>query len=175
MEMNMSLVLERLNRIPFRRMVWILVVAETLHNIEEAIWLPAWSQTAGTWHPSVTAFEFRFAVTAITIVFYGVICYFSRYDTRLSQYLMGGALVVILFNVFVPHLVATVALAHYAPGVISGILLNIPVTLYLLRRGMMEGFFSVRVVILGAIGLTIAVAPLLPAFFAVGRFVERSM
>jgi hypothetical protein len=39
----------------------------------------------------------------------------------------------------------------------------------------MEGFFSARVLIPGAIGLTIAVAPLLPAFFAVGRFVERTM
>jgi hypothetical protein len=170
--MDMFDVLKNLNRIHYKRVIWILAMTETLHNIEEAIWLPAWSQTAGTWHPSVTAFEFRFAVTAITILFYIIIYYFSKYDTKLTKYLMGGALVMILINVFMPHLLATIFLAHYAPGVVTGILFNIPAALYLLRRGMREGFFSTRILVLGAIGFTFVVAPLLPGLFVIGGFLE---
>jgi hypothetical protein len=162
--------LKSLNRIHYKRVIWILAITETLHNIEEAIWLPSWSQTAGTWHPSVTAFEFRFAVTAITILFFIIIYYFSKYDTKLAKYLMGGALVMILINVFMPHLLATIFLSHYAPGIISGILFNVPATLYLLRRGMREGYFSTRILVLGAIGFTVVVAPLLPSLFSIGRY-----
>jgi hypothetical protein len=165
-------VLESLNRVHFRHIVWVLAISETLHNIEEAIWLPAWSHTAGMWHPSVTAFEFRFAVIATTLLFYGVIWYFSRYGTNASIYLLGGALVIILFNVFIPHLIATIALSQYAPGAISGILFNIPVTLYLLRRGMREGFFTPRELVLGTIVFTVVAGTLLPVSFAVGRLID---
>jgi hypothetical protein len=29
------------------RLLWMFPVAVTLHNLEEAVWLPAWSQHAG--------------------------------------------------------------------------------------------------------------------------------
>jgi hypothetical protein len=122
MEKDMPKVVERLDQIQFRHIVWILAISETVHNIEEAISPPAWSHTAGTWHPSVSAFKFLFAVIEITLSFYGVIWYFSRYDNKAARYLIGGLLVMVLFNVFIPHLIATVAFAQYAPGVISGIL-----------------------------------------------------
>lgn len=160
-------------QIDYKKLVPALAVTETIHNAEEAVWLPAWSQGAGIWHPPVGAFEFRFAVIALTLVVYGVIYYFVRHDNRFAKYIMSGALVVILFNVFVPHLAATIVLSQYAPGVISGVLLNIPVSVYLLRRGVKEGFFGAKTIIVGAIGLAVVVGPLLPALFAVGMFVEK--
>jgi hypothetical protein len=42
-------------------------VAFALHNLEEAIWLPAWSRTAGVFDPVVGGFEFRFAVLVLTL------------------------------------------------------------------------------------------------------------
>jgi hypothetical protein len=41
-------------------------VAITVHNLDEAVWLPAWSRTAGRWHVGVGAFEFRLAVAVLT-------------------------------------------------------------------------------------------------------------
>jgi hypothetical protein len=157
----------------YRKFIPVLAVTETIHNAEEAVWLPAWSQTAGIWHPPVGAFEFRFAVIAVTLVVYSVICYFVRHDNTFARYIMSGALVMILFTVFVPHLAASVVLSQYAPGVISGVLLNIPVSVYLLRRGVKEGLFGAKTIVFGAIGFTVAIGLLLPALFAVGMFVER--
>jgi hypothetical protein len=45
----------------FRMLQWLFPLVVTLHNTEEAIWLPAWSQHAGTWHVPVGPGEFRFA------------------------------------------------------------------------------------------------------------------
>lgn len=50
----------------FDLMAWLFVLAVAAHNLEEAIWLPAWSKTAGRWHPGVGKTEFRFAVFVLT-------------------------------------------------------------------------------------------------------------
>ena len=34
----------------FQHWQWLFPAAITVHNLEEAIWLPAWSRTAGRWH-----------------------------------------------------------------------------------------------------------------------------
>ncbi len=159
----------------YRQVIWTLAVAETLHNLEEAIWLPAWSKASGAWHPPVGAFEFRFAVVVVTLLFYAIIYDFSRHSSARSRYLMGGTLVLVLFNVFVPHLLATIIMTRYAPGVVTGVLVNLPVTVYLLLRGLHEGIFSVRDLAIGTAAIAAIVLPLLPIAFAVGRVVPRAM
>jgi len=161
-----------LHQITFKKLIWVLAVSETIHNLEEALWLPAWSHAAGIWHPTVGAFEFRFAVAIVTLIFYGVIYYFSTHENEPARYMMGGALVIILIDVFVPHVLATVILGRYAPGVVSGVLLNVPVCAYLLRRGLNEGIFNSRMLLLGALGFAAVMIPLLPVSFALGKFVE---
>lgn len=79
---------------------------------------------------------------------------------------------IILFNVFIPHIIATVALSQYAPGVISGILFKIPVTLYLLRREMRKECFTPRALVLGTIVFAVIAGTLLPVSFAVGRLID---
>jgi len=45
----------------FNLLIWLFALAITVHNIEEEIWLPAWSKTAGWFHYPVGIVEFRFA------------------------------------------------------------------------------------------------------------------
>lgn len=161
-----------INKISYVKVIWILAVSETLHNLEEAIWLPYWSKTAGIWHPKVGATEFRIAVLLITLMFYSIIFCFSKYKSNRSKFLMGGALVMILINVLMPHLLATVLTLNYAPGVASGVLLNVPVTLYLLIRGVKEGFYKVKNLVLAGICFALAAFPLLQLLFAIGRLMD---
>jgi hypothetical protein len=166
---------ELLKHIPYNRVVWLAAVAETIHNLEEAVWLPDWSQTAGIWHPEVSAFEFRFADTVVTLLFWITIWYFTRSSGRPARYLLGGALVMIIFNVIMPHLIATIALGRYTPGLLSGFLLNIPIDLYLLRRGLREEIFTPRILLLGAVGFALITVPLLLGLFVLGRAVLQLM
>lgn len=154
-----------------KRLAWLLALSETIHNLEEALWLPAWSKSAGPWHEPVGAFEFRFAVIVITLIVYAVIWYFSRCDNRIASGMMGGILVVILVNVFFPHLIASIACMEYVPGLLTGILLNLPVTIYLLRRGVCEDFFNTRILVIGTAGMAVITIPLLPVLFALGRWI----
>lgn len=166
-------VLQVLKKTNLKKLVWIVALSETLHNIEEAIWMPGWSHSAGMWQQPVGTFEFRFAVTVLTLLFYGIIFYYYRSNNQSAKYLMSGLLVLILFNVFIPHLLAAIFLTRYAPGVITGVLFNIPVTLYFLRRGIKEKEFDKRTLIFGSLGFAIVTLPLLFLLFALGSFAER--
>jgi hypothetical protein len=42
----------------------------SLHNIEEALWLPQWSQNATRFHKPVSNNEFHFAVIMVTAIGY---------------------------------------------------------------------------------------------------------
>lgn len=156
----------------YQKVVLALAVTETLHNLEEAIWLPDWSKVAGPWHSAVGAFEFRFAIVVVTLALYTIIYWFLTRSTTWSRYLMGGTLVLILFNVLVPHLLATLIMTRYAPGIVTGVLLNVPVTVYLLRRGIREHIFSIRDLAIGTAVVASALLPLLPISFALGRLLE---
>lgn len=164
--------LNALNAIEYRKIIWVLALSETVHNIEEAIWLPDWSRIAGTWHPPVSAFEFRFAVILITLAIFGIIYYFSKHANKTADCLMGGTVIVILVNIFVPHLAAAIVTARYAPGVISGLALNLPVTAYLLWRGRREGIFTFKKLAIGTIACVALLLPLMAASFALGRAIE---
>jgi Protein of unknown function with HXXEE motif len=59
-----------------KKLVWMFPLALTLHNLEEAIWLPAWSQHAGPWELPIAPTEFRVAAILLTTLAY-VVTYWS--------------------------------------------------------------------------------------------------
>ncbi len=172
MEDKLFKIAESLNRINYKKIIWLLAISETFHNMEEAIRLPLWTQTLKVRHPQVSAFEFRFAVILLTLLIYWIIYYFSKHENKFAEYSMAGVLTAILFNVFVPHLAGTIIAADFVPGVITGVLMNVPVCLYLILRGLKEGIYSVKSLAAGGIIFTIITMPALPVVFAMGKFVE---
>ena len=62
----------------FPLLSWLFAVAITIHNLEEALWLPGWSQSAGRWHHPVGAREFRFGVGVLTALAYIAVCLSNR-------------------------------------------------------------------------------------------------
>ncbi len=170
----MSSVFERLSKMKYKSVVWIFAITITIHNLEEAIWLPDWSPSVAGWLPRVGAFEFRFAVTLLTLIFYGIIYYFSVKENKWSAYLMYGLIAGMFFNVFIPHAMATILWGVYAPGVVTGILLNLPVTLYLLHRGMKEGLFDLKLFIGAGMAFGLGTLPLILVLFWIGRVISGS-
>ncbi len=169
----MKKLIGNLNQIGYKKIVLLLAISETLHNLEEAILLPEWSKTAGMWHPKVGTVEFRIAILLSTIMIYGIIYYFSKKDNALSNFLMGGAIAMVLFNVLMPHLLATAFMFQYAPGLLSGVLFNVPVTVYLLRRGVKERLYKKKTLALAGLCFALIAFPLLQLFFALGRIIEN--
>lgn len=119
-----------------KRMIELLfLMGFTLHNIEEGIWLPAWSRHAGKYHKEVSGNEFRFAVIAVTALGYlFTFQYFIFPHSFFSRHLYLAFILMMTINVIFPHLAATLILKRYAPGLLTGVMLNAPIGIYILSQ-----------------------------------------
>ena len=154
----------------FEGLLWLFALVVTLHMIEEVIWLPAWSQEAGRWHEPVERSEFTFA-TAVMLIFLYTITYLAAnaQAESVSIYLVCGLALVMLFNIVVPHLGATLAQRRYSPGLGSSLLLILPVASLLLWRAFVVDAISLPRYALAAAGVLLGTAVIWPSLFRLGR------
>ncbi len=110
-------------------------LAITLHNLEEALWLPQWSQIGSAFQRPVSSNEFHFAVLIITALAYLIsFLHLSFPKTKVMKWAFIGFLGSMIFNAFFPHLISTILMKTYAPGLLTALLLNIPINLVILNR-----------------------------------------
>jgi hypothetical protein len=146
-------------------------LAITLHNIEEALWLPQWSKHAGRFHPPVEKNEFYFALIVITAIAYlstflTVLFPDNMYVTRLFYGFLGAMII----NAIFPHLVATIVLKKYAPGLLTGLFLIIPVNSILIYRAVMIELISIIEIVITTIALGAIFILAIPLLFKAGRY-----
>ena len=85
----------------------------TLHNIEEALWLPQWSKHATKFHKQVEKNEFHFAVLVITLIAYLCTSLFIFFpNALLFKYFYFGFVGAMIINTIFPHLIATIFLKN---------------------------------------------------------------
>jgi hypothetical protein len=129
----------------FRRLQWLFPVAVTLHNAEEAIWMPGWEvrhleHTVGHL-PGAGAI--RTGLIVLTLAAFAVTYLSARKGPKtIWAYLTFGYIVAMLANVFVPHLPAAILFRGYAPGLATAVLINLPVMSLLAIRMAREGWVS---------------------------------
>jgi hypothetical protein len=162
--------------ITFENLYFLFLVAITLHNLEEAVWLPDWSQEAGRWHRPVEKIPFRFAILVLTLLGY-LFAYLGLMGGKQSVgvYLLGGYAFVMLVNVLFPHLLAAVWLNKYVPGLGTALALNLPVCATLLLVLFREEYLSFwPFVIVGTLFAAGAI-PLIRLLLRAGRRVEEKL
>lgn len=126
-----------------RPWLWIGCAATTIHNLEEAIGLPRWSVNAGVFHPPVEPVPFWVTLGIFTST-YVVVTWMA--SSRGGGWLTAavGASGMMLLNVLFPHVLATLVLGRYAPGVITALAVNVPVHSYVLWRAIRSGLLVAR-------------------------------
>jgi hypothetical protein len=155
---------------------WLFPVAFAIHNIEEALWLPAWSKSAGKFHKPVGTFEFRFAVLALTALSVTITLWFCLSGKQSpASYLFFAFNFVMLLNVLFPHFAATVTLRKYCPGLLTGVLLLAPTTGYLLLFGYHHGYLIFPTFWFVAIPFTALLAGSIPVLFSIGKLFQRAL
>ncbi len=144
----------------YRNLLWLFPIGVTLHNAEEAIWLPGWSKCAVLWHNPVTPGSFRFAAAVLTLLAFALtwLCTVSGKQT-VWAYLVVGYMIAVLVNAVFPHIAFTVALRSYMPGTATAMALNLPVLSLLVAIAFREGYVSGE----KAIAYSVGVAALLLA------------
>jgi Protein of unknown function with HXXEE motif len=155
----------------FPLVCWFFAAAVTVHNAEEALFLPQWSHLARHRRHPVDGREFRFAVGVLTGLAYAL-AYVSGISGKESvgAYLIAGYALAMLINVFLPHLVATLVMRRYVPGTATGLLFNFPVTALLLCQAFQQGYVRLHVFMWAGPLVVAAVLGSLPLLLAVGRY-----
>ncbi len=158
----------------FHTLTWLFCGAITLHNLEETIFLPAWSQSAGPWHRPVNAFEFRFAVIVLTLIAY-LLAFLCQVESvaGFCRYLISGYALAMMLNVFFPHLVATIVMKNYTPGLATGLIFNLPVTTLLILSALKEDFIlTSEFIYTGPITVS-GILLLIPILFFIARKISN--
>jgi len=154
----------------FVLLAWLFALAITVHNIEEALLLPDWSKTAGKWHRPVGVREFRFAVSVLTVLAYGAVGWAHLCGKEsMGAYALSGYALAMLLNVLLPHVIATAATRRYAPGTLTALLFNLPVTILLLRQGFQEGYIHIQRFAWAGPLVVAGILASIPVLFAMGR------
>lgn len=157
--------------------LWILFpLAITLHNLEEAIWLPGWSQHARRFQRPVQTGEFRFAVSIITLMAY--LSYFLALkfpETWFWNHLFHGFLGVMIVNTFVPHLASTILLRRYSPGLASGLLLLTPINSIILTQSILSGRITLPNLLWSVLAVGLMLISLIPLLFKLGRSISKQV
>jgi hypothetical protein len=157
----------------FRQLEWLFPIVITLHNVEEAIWFPSWSQRPGRWYAPVAPGVFRFAVTVLTILAFGVTWLsVSSGQQSVGTYLLFGSMVVGLANVFIPHVALTVAQRSYMPGVATAVAVNLPVLSLLVVLALREGYVSGWKAAEYSAGVGVIVLLSIPVLFKLGKVLD---
>lgn len=135
-----------------KTLLWLVPILLTIHNLEEALLMPAFLEKRNASIPSslreiippVTYRQFLIALIIITIIPYAIALFLNY---RWGVYLLVGFQVVMLINVFA-HLMTAIFLKGYGPGLVTALVINLPFSLYLLRRVLIERWMSKRAVAL---------------------------
>jgi len=155
----------------FDLLQWLFPIVLTAHNVEEAATQPVFTtRHASRLRWKVGAGEFRFAIAVVTVAGWAV-TYLSWRSGRESvwSYLLFGCVVAMLANVLVPHVPAAFVFRAYVPGLVTAVLLNLPVTWLLASRAVREGWVSGRKAALFGVGVPLGIAALIPGLFALWR------
>ncbi|WP_028546908.1 HXXEE domain-containing protein [Paenibacillus taiwanensis] len=152
-------------------LVILFLFAITLHNLEEALWLPAWSNYASKYHKPVGKNEFHFAVICITALAYlSAFFYLYNPDSVLTKYFLSGFLGSMLLNAIFPHLLVTFLLKRYAPGLLTGVFLNIPINGLILYRFISSNEVTLTEVMFSTLIVAGVLVGLIPVLFKIGKF-----
>jgi hypothetical protein len=130
-----------------RRVLWLVPFLLALHNAEEAVFFPrylpfvlarlpaGWRAVAGP----VTSGQVWLALAVVTATALGLCVWAQRRPrSRTALWLLLLLQATVLLNVAWHTAAAVILFRGYAPGLVTALLLNLPFSLYLLRRAARE-------------------------------------
>jgi hypothetical protein len=132
---------------PRPRVLWLVPLLLAIHNAEEALLFPrylplvlsrlpeGWRALAG----AVTLGQVGIALALVTLVpLLLAIWAFRHPDSELPVWLLLLVQATVLLNVLWHVAAAVVVFGGYAPGLLTALLINLPFSIYLLRRAARE-------------------------------------
>jgi hypothetical protein len=136
-----------------RQALWLVAAALAVHNAEEAVTFPLYWPQVQSRLPEMAqraaagfdATSFRTGLVWATLLPLAVVLWATwRPDSSAARWSVLAVQAVVAVNV-ASHVVIAAALAHgYSPGLLSAVLINVPVSIYLFRRAARERWITAR-------------------------------
>jgi len=155
--------------------IWMVPSAIALHNVEEALWLPAWSNSlAGRWHRPIGVFAFRFALVILTAVAIAIAIFAQLGGHRsLGFYLLAAYAFGQSINILVPHLAAAIATRTYAPGLATGLFFVLPASGVFLVNAFSSQDFDLRRFLIVSVFFIPLMVLCIPMLLRAGQMIEK--
>jgi hypothetical protein len=156
----------------YRATQWCLFAAFLLHNIEEGATIRAYLPRSRTLAHQiygvadvavrVTPASFQLALVAVSAAGLVTVLLGRRWP-----FLPIVLAAVMLVNVVLPHVPAAVALGGYSPGLVTAVLVNLPYSVWFLRRSLQEGFVSRRGIVAAIVALPMLIVVAVGLLFVI--------
>jgi len=154
----------------YSRLIWLFPIVVTLHNAEEAIWLPAWAKRTGFWRSPVSPGVFLFAASILTVLAFALTWLSAESGKQtVWTYLAFGCMVVTSANALIPLVAVSAMRRSYMPGTATAVALNLPVLSRLVAMALKEGYVSGEKAAAYSVGVACLLVVSIPALFKSGR------
>lgn len=153
---------------------WLFALAFTVHNIEEGLFLPAYTADKSRLAGRVTPFALRFALVILTAALY-VLVAFAAAGNHLAIQLLAGVAAVMVINAMVPHLTLTLVFRRYAPGTGTAICLVVPLSLLVIVNALAAEVLTLRSLLVATIAVVLVLLVAIPLLFWAGHYAERRL
>jgi Protein of unknown function with HXXEE motif len=157
----------------FRNLQWLFPTVIGLHNLEEAIWLPGWWRRTGRGRVRLRPGAFRFGAAVLTVLAFAL-NWLSAVSGKQTiwTYLVFGYMAAMLANALVPHIAVSLALRGYMPGVVTAVVLNLPVLSLLVVLALKEGYVSGSKAAEYSLGVAALLLLSIPVLLKLGKVVK---
>jgi len=147
--MNVEAIPKFLKSAPFRQIVWVGPLAYGVHIAEEFWRFPEWASTY--FAPGFTPHRFVVSNAIIMLLLVGLTALVSAVRVRAADFVYFCWISGQLFSNALFHMGTTAYFGAYSPGVLSAILLYLPICYFIARAADREG----RLTNIGGIGALI--------------------
>jgi hypothetical protein len=146
---------------------WIyLIIVWCIHNLEEALTMPKWLEINETKLPFTKfipvsilqqVFPIGLIIVTLLLILIPVLAIYKKWDCRIFGIILGICLV----NA-IGHIISAIVFWEYTPGLITALLLNLPLSIYLIRQlfrySLLKNFTWFHIFVYGAIGFVISIS-----------------
>ncbi|MGC9951650.1 MAG: HXXEE domain-containing protein [Bryobacteraceae bacterium] len=151
----------------FQRLQRLFPLAIALHNLEEGLWLPGWAAAHAAylpWHPKPLKFRAILLVLTLAAFFVTDLSLKKGLGSSWTRLFLAYSAIMLL-NVFVPHLPATIYFHAYTPGVVTACCAILPLTGALVFLGVRDGALPGWRARATTLGVPVALAIVAAVFF----------
>ena len=169
----------------FKQILWLIPIVLTLHNIEEALTMPHWVMANLPFIKEnlpvnidihFTPAQLLLSLFLATVVPFIVTILCVNGEKQSGRvYLLFLLQAIVLLNVFIPHIAASIRMKQYNPGVITAVCVNLPFSFYVFRRAYREQYLASRQFVSLFLLALLVYAPIAWILHFVGEWIAKGL